>query len=156
VLSQAVPESIEEIHTLDAYVGGGIYPFRAAYWIAGALGAVALLLTITGVYGVLSYLVAQRRKELGVRMALGATPRALSALVLGQSMRLAAIGLTLGCALALGVARLFAANIVRVSTFEPAAFVGGAVLVLVTCAVAGYVPARRAARVDPSEALRAE
>ena len=155
-LARTVPGSVEEIHTLDAYVGSAIYPFRAAYWIAGALGAIALLLTLTGVYGVLSYLVAQRRRELGVRMALGATPAAVSGLVLGQSMRLAATGLALGCALALGVARIFAANIVRLSTFEPIAFIGGTLLVLVSCALAGYLPARRAAHVDPSSALRAE
>jgi predicted lysophospholipase L1 biosynthesis ABC-type transport system permease subunit len=155
-LAQAAPASVEEIHTLDAYVGGAIYPFRAAYWIAGALGVIALLLTITGIYGVLSYVVAQRRKELGVRLALGATPGAVSRLVLGQSMRLAAIGLALGGALALGVARIFAANIVRLSTFDPVAFVGGALLVLACCVLAGYVPTRRAARVDPSEALRSE
>jgi putative ABC transport system permease protein len=155
-LEQAAPASVEDIHTLDAYLGGGMYPFRAAYWIAGALGATALLLTLSGVYGVLSYVVAQRRKELGVRMALGATPAAVTGLVLGHSMRLATVGLMLGSVLALGVARIFAANIVRLNTFEPIAFFGGGLVVLVTCAFAGYVPARRAARVDPIEALRAE
>jgi putative ABC transport system permease protein len=155
-LAQTIPSSIEEIHTLDAYLGGGLYPFRAAYWIAGVLGAIALLLTVAGVYGVLSYVVAQRRKELGIRLALGATPGAVTGLVLGQSMRLAAIGLALGCLLSLGVARIFAANIVRLSTFEPMAFGGGTILVLLSCVVASYVPSRRASRVDPAEALRSE
>lgn len=155
-LAQTVPSSIEEIHTLDAYLGGGLYPFRAAYWIAGVLGAIALLLTVAGVYGVLSYVVAQRRKELGIRVALGATPAMVTGLVLGQSMRLAAVGLALGSLLALGVARIFAANIVNLSTFEPVAFGGGAMLVLLSCVVASYVPSRRAARADPAEALRSE
>ena len=71
-------------------------------------------------------------------------------------MRLSAIGLAAGVVLALGVARLFAANIVRLETFEPAAFAGGALLVLLSCLVAAYIPSRRAGRVDPIEALRAQ
>jgi len=155
-LSRQVPASVEDIHTLDAYMAGGVYPFRAAYWIASALGAIALLLTLTGVYGVLSYVVAQRRKELGIRVALGASAGTVVALVLRQSIRLCAIGLGFGCLLALGVARIFAANIVRLETFEPMAFVGGALVVLICCIVASYVPARRAGTVDPIEALRGD
>ena len=155
-LTQRAPASIEDVHTLDAYAAVGLYPFQAAYWIAGALGAIALLLTLAGIYGVLSYVVVQRRRELGVRLAIGATPHEVTGLVLAQSLRLAGIGLGIGTVLALGVARLFAANIVGLSTFEPAAFAGGAMLVLLSSAIAGYLPARRAGRVDPSEALRAE
>lgn len=155
-LAEAAPAAVEDIHTIDDYMYGGIYPFRAAYWIAGVLGVVALLLTLTGVYGVLSYVVAQRRKELGIRVALGASASTLVGLVLGQSMRLCVFGLAVGTLLALGVARLFAANIVRLETYEPAAFVGGAFLVLAACLVAASVPSFRAARVDPITALRAE
>jgi predicted permease len=154
-LAQLAPAAVEDIHTLDVYMIGAVYPFRAAYWIAGALGAIALLLTVTGVYGVLSYVVAQRRKELGIRVALGAAGSAIVGLVLRSSLRLCAIGLAAGVVLALGVARLFAANIVRLGTFEPAAFVGGALLVLLSCLAAAYAPARRAGRADPMEALRA-
>jgi len=155
-LAQLAPGVVEDIHTLDVFVIGAVYPFRAAYWVAGALGAIALLLTVTGVYGVLSYVVAQRRKELGIRVALGAAASAIVGLVLRQSLRLCVIGLVAGLLLALGVARLFAANIVRLGTFEPAAFVGGALLVLVACLAAAYVPARRAGRADPMEALRSQ
>ena len=155
-LARLVPAAVDGIHTLDTFMAAGVYPFRAAYWIAGVLGAIALLLTLTGVYGVLSYVVVQRRKELGIRVALGASEPAVVGLVLRQSVRLCAIGLGLGCVLALGVARIFAANIVRLETFEPVAFVGGALLVLVCCIVASYVPARRAGRVDPVEALRGD
>jgi len=115
---------------------------------------IALLLTLTGVYGVLSYVVAQRRKELGIRIALGASAWKLVGLVLGQSMRLCAIGLVAGTVLALGVARLFEANIVRLDTYEPAAFAGGALLVMLCCLVASYIPSRRAGKADPMEALR--
>ena len=155
-LAQRVPGSIEDLHTIDDYLYGGMYPFRAAYWIAGALGVIALLLTLTGVYGVLSYVVAQRRKELGIRIALGASAPRLIGLVLGQSMRLCAIGLLAGTLLALGVARLFQANLVRFETYEPAAFGGGAVLVLLSCLLASYIPSRRAGRADPMEVLRGE
>jgi ABC-type antimicrobial peptide transport system permease subunit len=155
-LSRFAPEAVEDIHTLDAYMAGGVYPFRAAYWIAGALGAIALLLTITGVYGVLSYIVAQRRKELGIRVALGASASNVIGLVMGQSIRLAAFGLLLGAILALGVARVFAANIVRLDTYEPAAFAGAALLVLLSTLVAAYVPSRRAGTIDPLEAIRTE
>jgi predicted permease len=154
-LAQLAPSTVEDVHTLDAYMYGAIYPFRAAYWIAAALGAIALVLTVTGVYGVLSYVVAQRRKELGIRVALGAAASTIVRLVLRQSMRLCAIGLAAGVILALGVARLFAANIVRVTTFEPIAFAGGTLLVLLACLAAAYVPSRRAGRADPMEALRA-
>jgi predicted permease len=155
-LARVAPDAVEDIHTLDAYMAGGVYPFRAAYWIAGALGAIALLLTITGVYGVLSYVVAQRRKEIGIRVALGASASNVVGLVMGQSTRLAALGLLLGAMLALGVARIFAANIVRLDTYEPTAFAGAALLVLLSTIVAAYVPSRRAAMVDPLEAIRAE
>jgi predicted permease len=155
-VSRRVPSAIEDIHTLDAYMAGGVYPFRAAYWIAGVLGAIALLLTLSGVYGVLSYVVAQRRKELGIRVALGASASTVIALVLSQAVRLCAIGLGIGSLLSLGVSRIFAANIVRLETFEPVAFVGGALVVLICCIVASYVPARRAARIDPVDALRGD
>jgi predicted lysophospholipase L1 biosynthesis ABC-type transport system permease subunit len=155
-VARLAPAAVEEIHTLDVYVIGSVYPFRAAYWVAGALGGIALLLTLTGVYGVLSYVVAQRRKELGIRVALGAAASTVVGLVLRQSLRLCAIGLAMGVALSLGVARLFAANIVRLSTFEPLAFAGGALLVLASCLAAAYVPSRRAGRADPMEALRAQ
>ena len=155
-LTRVAPESVEDIHTLDAYVVGGIYPFRVAYWIAASLGAIALLLTLSGVYGVLSYVVAQRRKELCIRVALGASPAIVTGLVLGESARDALLGLVLGSLLAVGVARLFAANILGVKTFEPYAFAGATLLVLATALLAAYVPSRRAAKVDPMHALRGD
>jgi len=155
-LAQHAPDALEDIHTLAAYMAGGVYPFRAAYWIAGVLGGIALLLTLTGVYGVLSYVVAQRRKELGIRVALGASAASVVALVMRQSIRLAAIGIGVGTVVALGVSRVFAANIVKLDTYEPIAFVGAVFLVLGSTVVAGYIPSRRAGRVDPMEALRSE
>jgi len=114
------------------------------------------MLTLTGVYGVLSYVVAQRRKELGIRVALGASPSSIVGLVMGQSIRLAVAGLLLGTVLALGVSRIFAANILRLDTYEPVAFLGAIALVFLSTIVAAYVPSRRAGTVDPLEALRAD
>ena len=85
-----------------------IYPYRMSYAIAWFVGAVALLLTIAGVYGVLSYLVAQRTREMGVRMALGASGNSLIGLILGNATRLAVIGTAVGSIAALGVSKLFA------------------------------------------------
>jgi len=84
---------MEDIHSLDQYLAAGIYPFRAAALIGFAVGGLALLLTISGIYGVLSYLVTQRTKEIGIRVALGATIGTVTALVLKQSLRLASIGI---------------------------------------------------------------
>jgi predicted permease len=153
-LAQLAPEAVVDIHTLDAFRLGSLYPFRAAYWVSAALGLIALLLTLTGVYGVLSYVVAQRRKELGIRVALGATSTGLAGLVLAQSLRLCTIGLALGTALALLVARVFAANLLKVDTFQPSAFVGAAAIVVISCLAAAYVPSRRAGQADPMDALR--
>ena len=126
------------------------------FWIASALGAVALLLTLTGVYGVLSYLVAQRRKEFGIRLALGAGGAKITRLVLRQSLGLSAIGLGAGLALALIVSRLFAIVVVIFDTFDAAGYIGGTVIVLAVCLIAAYVPSRRAAMVNPVETLRAD
>jgi predicted permease len=148
--------AVQEIHTLDQSLALQVYPFRAIYWVALALGATALLLTLIGVYGVMSYLVEQRRREFGIRIALGAAGSSLVALVLRQSLRLATIGALTGVLLATGASRLIASLILSINAFDALGYVGGAVVVVVACLFAAYVPARRAAHVDPVEALRAD
>jgi predicted permease len=145
-----------ETHTLATSLALQVYPFRAVYWIAAAIGAIALVLTLIGVYGVMSYLVAQRRKEFGIRLALGAPGDALIALVLRQSMRMASMGVVIGVALALGVSKLFDVILYNVDMFNPAGYLAGVAVVAGTCLAAAYVPSRRAAAVDPVEALRAD
>jgi predicted permease len=146
---------VQEMHTLDASLALQVYPFRAMYWVAAAIGGVALLLTLIGVYGVLSYLVAQRRNELGIRLALGAAAGSLVSLVLGQSLRLALIGIGIGLAAALGISTLFA-RVVIIDPYSVAGYAGGAFVVLAACLAAAYVPSRRAATVNPVDALRAD
>jgi hypothetical protein len=153
-LAALAPGAIGDIHSLDQYRAVGIYAFRAASMIGAALGGLALLLTLTGIYGVISYFVTQRTKEIGIRVALGATTRTVTGLVLKQSLRLTAIGTVLGTGLAIGLSRLLASGMVFMRVFDGAAFSGGVLLVISAALAAGYIPSRRAAQIDPIQTLR--
>jgi predicted permease len=153
-IAALAPGAIGDIHSLDQYRAVGIYAFRVASMIGAALGGLALLLTLTGIYGVVSYFVTQRTKEIGIRVALGAPTRTVVGLVLKQSMRLAAIGTVLGTGLAIGLSRLLASSMVFMRVFDGAAFSGGVLLVISVALAAGYIPSRRAAQIDPIETLR--
>lgn len=133
-----------------------MYPLLAASWIGSLLGAVALVLSVSGLYGVLSYALSQRRKEIGIRMALGATGRAVAGLLLKQSMRLAGIGALIGLVAAFVVMKMLnaAIRLEAISLLDIGAFAAGLILVMVATAVAAYQPARRAKRVDPCQTLR--
>jgi predicted lysophospholipase L1 biosynthesis ABC-type transport system permease subunit len=133
-----------------------IYPFRASSWIAMALGGLALALSLSGIYGVLSYLVSQRTKEIGIRIALGASTSSVVGIVLSQSMKLALAGIVIGAGLALGVSRLFASELQNVDTFDALAYAGSIAVAVTAALAAAYVPSRRAASVDPVTALRCD
>ena len=132
-----------------------IYPFRASSWIAMGLGGLALALSLSGIYGVLSYLVSQRTKEIGIRMALGASTSSVVGIVLSQSMKLAVAGIVIGAGLALGVSRLFASELQNVDTFDALAYAGSST-VAVTAALAQRLRslAERRRRSSHSAALR--
>ena len=153
-LSAASPGAVEQIHKMQEFVAGRNYPFRVAYWISAAIGAVALLLTIIGIYGVLSFLVTQRTKEIGIRVAMGATVRDVVSLVLRQSLRLAGIGIGIALALGFGMSRLFASGLQMMDTFDAVAYSVAVLLVLIACIGASFFPSLRAARVDPNTVLR--
>lgn len=153
-LRELAPGAINDIHSLDQYRAVGIYAFRAASMIGAAVGGLALLLTLSGIYGVISYFVTQRTKEIGIRVALGATTKTITVLVLKQSLRLTAIGIALGTALALLLARLLATQMIFMRVFDAKAFAGGLLLVLFAALAAGSIPSRRAAQIDPIETLR--
>jgi predicted permease len=153
-LAALAPGAIGDIHSLDQYRAAGLYGFRAASMIGATLGGLALLLTLTGIYGVVSYFVTQRTKEIGIRVALGATTRTVVGLVLKQSLRLTGIGTVLGTGLAIGMSRLLASRLVFMRVFDGAAFSGGVLLVISAALAAGYIPSRRAAQIDPIQTLR--
>jgi len=153
-MSALAPGAIADIHSLDQYRAAGIYGFRAASMIGAALGGLALLLTLSGIYGVVSYFVTQRTKEIGIRVALGATTRTVVGLVLKQSLRLTAIGIVLGASLAVGVSRLIASQMIFMRVFDGAAIGAGLLVVLFAALAAGYLPSRRAAQIDPIQTLR--
>jgi predicted permease len=149
--------AVREMHSLEESLAVQIYPFKAMYWVASALGVIALLLTVTGVYGVLAYVVAQRKREFGIRMALGAGVASVINLVLRESVRLALVGSTAGLVLAFGASRLLRMAFWRlVSDIDVVGFVGGPALVIAACVVAAYIPSRRAAKANPVDVLRAD
>jgi ABC-type antimicrobial peptide transport system permease subunit len=119
-----------------------------------AFAALALLLASIGIYGVISYLVARRTHEIGIRMALGADRVAVLRLVLGDGMKLASVGVAIGVVCSLALTRLMAKMLYGVSPSDPVTFLTIAVLLLLIAMAACYVPARRAMRVDPAIALR--
>ena len=153
-LSTLAGEDIEDIHTMDQAFALSVYLFRVGSWLGSLLGGLALALTLSGIYGVLSYLVSQRTKEIGIRMALGATIGTVTRLVMMQSMRLAVVGIVFGTALALGVSRFLASHLVFVNTFDSLAYAVGVLLVMAAALGAAYFPSRRAARIDPVTTLR--
>jgi len=124
--------------------------------VLGLFAALALVLSIIGVYGVMSYSVTQRRREIGIRVAVGARLDQILALVLGESLRLAALGVAIGVAASLAAARLLRGLIFGVSESDPMTLVAVAALLVVVTVAASFVPAWRATRVDPMEALRDE
>jgi predicted permease len=142
--------SLEEATSL------GLLPQRVAVWMAGGFGLVGLLLAAVGIYGITAFNVTQRRKEIGLRVALGATREGVLRLVVGQAMRMAALGIVIGLAAAAGATHLLASLLYGIRPLDPASFSLGAVVFGVLALVASWLPARRAASVNPVEALRSE
>jgi predicted permease len=159
VLREAHPDPLAfDVLAVDEMVALQMFPLRAASWIGSLLSAVALALSISGLYGVLTYTFGQRTQEIGIRMALGASASAVVRLVAVQSARLAGLGAAVGVLLAFTVMKLLSAviRLENVSVVDPGAFAVSVVLIAGAVALASYGPARRAARVDPSSMLRAD
>jgi len=142
--------------TVQQILGQGLWAARMGAALLGLFGALALILASVGIYGVLAYSVAQRTSEIGLRMALGAQPRQVLALVLRQGMLLAAIGAALGIVVALPVARMAGNLLYGVSATDPITYAGITLLLMAVALLACYLPARRATRIDPLIALRVE
>lgn len=142
--------------TLDVATSIGLLPQKIAAWIAGSVGTVGLLLAALGLYGVTAFSVAHRTREIAVRMAIGATRKAVLSLILRQAARLAVIGGAVGLALALGVSMLLQSRLIGIRPVDPLAFASALLLLTLVLLGASWSPARRASRMDPMRALRAE
>ncbi|NOT63529.1 MAG: ABC transporter permease [Acidobacteria bacterium] len=151
-LDASVP--VSTISTMPDIVARSLAPRRFTLSLFGAFAFVALLLAVSGIYSVISYAVAQRTHELGVRMALGAQRRDILQLILRQGLRLALLGITLGLVAAFVVTRGLRTLVYDVSTSDPLTFAGVAVLLTAVALLACWIPARRATKVDPMIALR--
>jgi predicted permease len=147
---------VSDFKTLRDQLDLSLFPSRLAAWILGGFGVLALLLAAIGIYGVVSYAVAQRTREIGVRMALGASERDVLGLVLGEGFLVIAIGLGVGLLLAVAATRVIAGFLYGVDATDPLTFAGVPLLLGFIALGASYIPARRATKVDPLVALRYE
>ena len=141
---------------LTEFIGASLYGEKMAAVMLAILGVVALVLAATGLYSVMAYSVAQRTREIGIRMALGARPADVLALVVRRGMRLTVLGVAIGVVAALAVTRLAASLLVQVSATDPLVFAGASLFLAAVALAANYLPARRATHIDPNEALRWE
>lgn len=147
---------VAHIRTMDQVVGESTARSDFNTTLLSTFAGVALLLAAIGIYGLMAYSVQQRTQEIGIRMALGASPENVRKMVVWQGMRLAGSGVVIGVAAALGLTRFMAGLIYGVKTWDPAVFVSVAVVLSAVSWLATYVPARRASRVDPMVSLRYE
>jgi ABC-type antimicrobial peptide transport system permease subunit len=129
---------------------------RFTLFLIGTLSASAFFLAVVGIYGVISYSVAQRTQELGIRMALGAARRDILRLVISRGLALTLVGIVIGVAGSLALTRVMSSLLYQISAYDPVAFISTAALFIAAALLASYLPARRATQIDPSDALRAE
>jgi ABC-type antimicrobial peptide transport system permease subunit len=147
---------LSSVRTLDQVVAKSISQPRFYMLILTIFASVALALAAIGIFGVLSYAVAQRTREIGIRMALGARERSVVQLVVRQAMTLVGTGVIIGTIAALFLSKTMAKMLFGVTPNDPTTFAAGAFVLIAVALLASYVPARRATRVDPIIALRAE
>jgi putative ABC transport system permease protein len=141
---------------LKEIMGYALWVDRMSFLFVGALGCLGILLTTVGLYGVVAYLAGRRTREIGIRTALGARRQDVLALVLGEGLRIALMGIPVGLAVAAVVARLISSALYGVSSIDLTVFLASSFLVLAVAALASYIPARRATKLDPMMALRHE
>jgi predicted lysophospholipase L1 biosynthesis ABC-type transport system permease subunit len=156
ILRDVAPEVPPRLRFLEDLVSDSLADRRFQTVLLGVFGATALLLAVFGIYGVLSYGVAERTREIGLRLALGARPNDVLALVVGQGSRLIALGLGVGVVLALGLARLLSSFLYGVGASDPLTYVALIFVLGSVALLACYLPARHASRIDPLVSLRYE
>lgn len=145
-----------EVKTMEGVVESSTSQPRSIMWLFVSFAVSALILAAIGVYGVVSFSEAQRTYEIGVRVALGASRGSVFGMVLGQGLRLVGMGLAIGVVAAFAVTRMLESLLFGVAATDPVTFLAVGVLLIATAGVAGYWPARRAARIDPLRALRVD
>ena len=149
-------QPVSDVTTMEQLLAASVSARRFNMLLLGIFAAVALALATTGIYGVISYGIAQREREIGIRMALGATSRDVLRLVISQGMRVALAGIAAGVAASLALTRLMSSLLYQVSANDPAIIAGISILLVLASLAACYIPARRATRVDPVVALKHE
>ncbi len=149
-------QPIQQIRTMDESLGFWVSERRFVMLLLGVFASLALVLAGVGIYGVLAYSVSQRTREIGIRMALGASGGGILKLIVGEGLALTAIGAVIGMAGAIALTRLMQGLLFGVSSTDPAAFLIGGVTLIAAAALASYIPARRASRLAPLDALRDE
>ena len=149
-------QPIFDVATMEGRLAESLAAQRWNTWLLAAFAGTALALAAAGIYGVISYFVVQRTHEIGVRMALGATPESVLAMVLRQGAAMVILGGIIGLAASLALVHFIAGMIFGIHTTDPATYLGVGILLAIVALLASYIPARRAARVDPMVALRYE
>ena len=145
-----------DLETMKEYMALPLFPAHTTGLLLGAFGLVALILAVVGLYGSIAYSVGQQTREIGIRMAIGARPGDVLKLVVRQGLMLAVIGVAIGLVAAYGVTRFLASLLYGIGPTDPATFAGVAILLTAVALLASYIPARRAAKLDPMVALRYE
>jgi ABC-type antimicrobial peptide transport system permease subunit len=144
------------VRTQDQQIADNLRQERLFANLTGGFGVLALLLACIGVYGITAYSVSQRTNEIGIRMALGADPRRVLRMVLGEASWLAVMGVVAGLVGAIALGRVIGAMLYGLKPWDPATLAASAAVLLAVALAAGFIPAHRAARVDPMQALRHE
>jgi ABC-type antimicrobial peptide transport system permease subunit len=147
---------VASVRTMQEVYDQSLARTSFALVMLGIAGGMALLLGTIGIYGVISYAVSQRRREIGIRLALGAQPRELRGMFVRSGLMLAGLGVAIGLAAAVGLMRLMNSLLFGITSLDPLTYVAVAVVLVAAAVLASYVPARRTASVDPVEALRSE
>jgi ABC-type antimicrobial peptide transport system permease subunit len=147
---------LASVRTMDDVVDAALSAPRFTSALFTIFSALAVLLAAVGIYGVLSYLVTQRTREIGIRLAIGASPAAVSREVLGRGLLMAASGVAIGAGVAFLLGRAVSVLLYDVKPTDPLTFIAGGTVLLAVASVASYIPARRATTVDPVVALKAQ